>query len=181
MDLAEDEMRKNADDIVHSRLEALLELALRTSAAVSDPYKDDLRCKLLPYDLITQLFRILSVTNERNVNQDPTETQISGLEAFSLDYVVKWPLSLILSKKALTKYQMLFRHLFYSKHVERQLCNLWTINKSAKQIGNQTSWFSTALDLRQRMIHFVQNLEYYMMFEVIEPNWQILAENLREV
>ena len=30
-------------DIVHSRLEALLELALRTSAAVSDPYKDDLR------------------------------------------------------------------------------------------------------------------------------------------
>ncbi len=30
-------------DIVHSRLEALLELALRTSAAVNDPYKDDLR------------------------------------------------------------------------------------------------------------------------------------------
>ncbi|XP_065054316.1 gamma-tubulin complex component 2-like isoform X2 [Rhopilema esculentum] len=181
MDLAEDEMRKNADDIVHSRLEALLELALRTSAAVNDPFKDDLRCNLLPYDLITQLFRILSVTHDRNTSQDPTETQISGLEAFSLDYVVKWPLSLILSKKALTKYQMLFRHLFYSKHVERQLCSLWTINKGVKQQGKSTSWFSTALDLRQRMIHFVQNLEYYMMFEVIEPNWQILAENLREV
>ena len=24
--------------------------------------------------------------------------------------------------KALTKYQMLFRHLFYARHVERQLC-----------------------------------------------------------
>ncbi len=117
-----------------------------------------------------------------DLNQDPTETQISGLEAFSLDYVVKWPLSLILSKKAITKYQMLFRHLFYSKHVERQLCNIWIINKSAKNQARQTSsWFLTAYELRQRMIHFVQNFEYYMMFEVIEPNWEVLEENLRKV
>lgn len=49
------------DDIVPSRLETLLELALRTNTANNDPYKDDLRVDLLPYDLITQLFRILSV------------------------------------------------------------------------------------------------------------------------
>lgn len=28
---------------------------------------------------------------------------------------------------------MLFRHLFYCKHVERQLCNVWVSNKTAKQ------------------------------------------------
>lgn len=36
-------------------------------------------------------------------------------------------------RKALTRYQMLFRHLFYCKHVERQLCNVWISSKAAKQ------------------------------------------------
>lgn len=36
-------------------------------------------------------------------------------------------------RKALTRYQMLFRHMFYCKHVERQLCTVWIGNKAAKQ------------------------------------------------
>ena len=162
----------------------MLDIAVRTSTANSDPFKDDLTCDLLPYDLITQLVRILSVTGDANNPnfRDPTETHISGLESFTLDYEVKWPLSLILSKKALTKYQMLFRHLFYAKHVERLLCHLWASNKGAKKhMLHKKPWYSIAFALRQRMIHLVQNLEYYMMFEVIEPNWHLLEENLRSV
>ncbi|XP_073238459.1 gamma-tubulin complex component 2-like [Porites lutea] len=186
MDLAEDEMKKNMDDIMPSRLENLLELALRTSTANSDPYKDDLRVDLLPYDLITQLFRILSVAYDSrgatSYNQDPTELQISGLEAFSFDYVVKWPVSLILSKKALTKYQMLFRHLFYARHVERQLCNVWVSNKRAKQFTlNSSHWYAAAFALRQRMLHFVQTYEHYMMFEVLEPSWHLMEKSLKTV
>ena len=165
-------------------MDALLEMAVRTSTANNDPYKDDLKCDLLPYDLISQLFRILSVTSDKsNLSyRDPTDLQISGLEAFTLDYEVKWPLSLILSKKALTKYQMLFRHLFYAKHVERLLCHLWASNKEAKKhMLHKRPWYSIAFSLRQRMIHFVQNFEYYMMFEVIEPNWHQLEDNLHSV
>ncbi|PFX19929.1 Gamma-tubulin complex component 2 [Stylophora pistillata] len=171
MDLAEDEMKKNMDDIMPSRLETLLELALRTSTANNDPYKDDLRVDLLPYDLITQLFRILSVAYDSK-----------GLEAFSFDYVVKWPVSLILSKKALTKYQMLFRHLFYARHVERQLCNVWVSNKRAKQFTlNSSPWYAAAFALRQRMLHFVQTYEHYMMFEVLEPSWHVMEKSLKTV
>lgn len=186
MDLAEDEMKKNMDDIMPSRLENLLELALRTSTANNDPYKDDLRVDLLPYDLITQLFRILSVAYDSkgttSYNQDPTELQISGLEAFSFDYVVKWPVSLILSKKALTKYQMLFRHLFYARHVERQLCNVWVSNKRAKLFTlNSSHWYAAAFALRQRMLHFVQTYEHYMMFEVLEPSWHVMEKSFKTV
>lgn len=39
----------------------------------------------------------------------------------------------LLHRKALTRYQMLFRHMFYCKHVERQLCSVWISNKAAKQ------------------------------------------------
>jgi len=61
MDMCEGELTKNIDDIVPTRLEPLLELALRTSAANSDPYKDDMRTELLPYDLICQMCKIHGV------------------------------------------------------------------------------------------------------------------------
>ncbi|XP_030831245.1 gamma-tubulin complex component 2 [Strongylocentrotus purpuratus] len=186
MDITEEEMKKRVDDIIPSRLESLLELAVRTSQANSDPFKDDLRVDLLPYDLNTQLLRILSIESRQEKamlhEMDPTELNISGLEAFSFDYVVRWPESLILSRKALTKYQMLFRHLFYCKHVERTLCNIWLLNKEAKRFTLYSSrWYAAAFALRQRMLHLVQNLQYYMMFEVVEPHWHILQDNLRKV
>lgn len=45
MDLTEEELKKPVDDIITTRLEALLELALRMSTANTDPFKDDLKVK----------------------------------------------------------------------------------------------------------------------------------------
>ncbi|GCC37650.1 gamma-tubulin complex component 2 isoform X1 [Chiloscyllium punctatum] len=183
MDLTEEELKKSVDDIIPTRLEALLELALRMSTANTDPFKDDLKINLMPHDLITQLLRVLAIETKQEkaiINADPTEIALSGLEAFSFDYVVKWPLSLIINRKALTRYQMLFRHMFYCKHVERQLCNVWISNKVAKQYSlHSAKWFAAAFTLRQRMLNFVQNIQYYMMFEVMEPNWHIMESNLK--
>lgn len=41
--------------------------------------------------------------------------------------------------------------------------------------------FAGAFTLRQRMLNFVQNIQYYMMFEVMEPTWHILEKNLKSV
>lgn len=60
MDITEEEMRIMADDIILSRLESLLELALRTSQANSDPYKDDLR-----YSGLTQVTSRIVVVVEQ--------------------------------------------------------------------------------------------------------------------
>uniref|UniRef100_A0A8C5UXL7 Gamma-tubulin complex component n=1 Tax=Microcebus murinus TaxID=30608 RepID=A0A8C5UXL7_MICMU len=183
MDLTEEELRKPVEDIAPPRLEALLELALRMSTANTDPFKDDLKIDLMPHDLITQLLRVLAIETKQEkamTHTDPTELTLSGLEAFSFDYIVKWPLSLIINRKALTRYQMLFRHMFYCKHVERQLCNVWVSNKAAKQHSlHSAKWFAGAFTLRQRMLNFVQNIQYYMMFEVMEPTWHILEKNLK--
>ncbi|GFY00608.1 gamma-tubulin complex component 2 [Trichonephila clavipes] len=43
MDMAEEELQKDIDDIMPTRLESLLELALRTSVVNEDKYKDDVR------------------------------------------------------------------------------------------------------------------------------------------
>ena len=61
MSLCGAELVKNVDDVMPSRLESLLELALRTSTANADPFKDDLGLELLSYDLTTQMVRILSI------------------------------------------------------------------------------------------------------------------------
>lgn len=183
MDLTEEELKKPVDDIVPPRLEALLELALRMSTANTDPFKDDLKIDLMPHDVITQLLRVLAIETKQEkaiINADLTDTTLSGLEAFSFDYIVKWPLSLIINRKALTRYQMLFRHMFYCKHVERLLCNVWISNKDFKQYSLRSpKWFAAAFALRQRMLNFVQNIQYYMMFEVMEPTWHIMENNLK--
>uniref|UniRef100_F6VFC0 Gamma-tubulin complex component n=1 Tax=Macaca mulatta TaxID=9544 RepID=F6VFC0_MACMU len=182
MDLAEEELRKPVEDITPPRLEALLELALRMSTANTDPYKDDLKIDLMPHDLITQLLRVLAIETKQEkamAHADPTELTLSGLEAFSFDYIVKW-CHCLSCRKALTRYQMLFRHMFYCKHVERQLCSVWISNKTAKQHSLPSAqWFAGAFTLRQRMLNFVQNIQYYMMFEVMEPTWHILEKNLK--
>lgn len=55
MDLCEAELLQNVNAVEPARLESLLELALRTSAANTDPYKDNVGVELLPYDLIYQV------------------------------------------------------------------------------------------------------------------------------
>lgn len=135
--------KKNYFCAIFIRIFFPLQLAVRTSLLDNDPYKDKLYPLLVPFDLVTQLLYILAIQPEDVGTSDdktpspilrpePSARGLSGLEAFSLDYRVGWPLSLVISRKCLFKYQMLFRHLFACKHVERQLGTTWSKHKQAK-------------------------------------------------
>ncbi|CAG2057376.1 unnamed protein product [Timema podura] len=127
MDSCEEELSKNIGDIVPTRLESLLELALRTSAANSDPYKDDMRTELLPYDLTFQMSKITQYRDARG---------------------------------------------------ER----VWISNKVGKSFHlKNAKMYVPAFALRQRMLNCIQNLEYYMMVEVIEPNWLAFLSKINNV
>lgn len=64
MDLCEAELLQSVNCVEPTRLESLLELALRTSAANTDPYKDNVCVELLPYDLIFQVCKYKIFTSE---------------------------------------------------------------------------------------------------------------------
>lgn len=104
MDIAAEEMTKKVSDIKLSRLESLLELSLRITSANSDPYKDDLRVKLFSIDLKTMIKKIQNVESHQDIKSDMT-TELNGLSSFSMDYVVKWPLSLIINRKVSSIYR----------------------------------------------------------------------------
>ncbi|KAG6622506.1 Gamma-tubulin complex component 2 [Phytophthora cinnamomi] len=162
---------------VEGRLESLLHLSLQTSTCSSDPYKDDLQCFLSPHNLISHMEAIHQRAQKR-VRDSLTTFESSSIghpgykviDAFTLDYNVKWPLSLVISCGALTKYQMIFRHIFFCKHVERQLCDAWLNHQATKELSLRSA-LGPSFCLRQRMLHFQQNFVYYMMFEVISPRW----------
>ncbi|XP_044592328.1 gamma-tubulin complex component 2-like isoform X2 [Cotesia glomerata] len=183
LNLCENELSKNMYDIVIHRLASLLEVALRTSTADLDPYKDDLKPELLPYDLQFQMFRILSIqTSDEKEFAFQAGKKLDGIEAFAFNYEVKWPVSLVINRKAIACYQMLFRHLFNCKHIERLLCRVWISNKIAKTFTHTAAMaYRQAFSLRHRMLDCIQHLEYYMMVEVIEPNWQTFINKMSKV
>lgn len=182
--LTEKEMNKHISDVNQGRLESLMDLALRLSSAVNDPYKDDLNTELLHYGLQTQMTRILRIQplpdQETKITQD--QKNLLVVESFAFSYNVQWPLSLILNKKSMACYQMIFRHLFYCKHVDRMICQVWRSNKVAKKFQfDDAQHYRMAFCLRQKMLHCVQNLEYHMMLEVIEPHWCIFMQRISKV
>lgn len=143
-------------EVSNDKLKSLLELAIRTSTANMDPFKDDLTCELNNYSLLEQIFVMQNirgalgsnayatdaVTGER-VRNNFSSVPISGMnsmqnykcvDSFTLDYKVQWPLTLIISRRAITKYQLIFRHLFFCKYVERHLGNTWLLHQSTKEL-----------------------------------------------
>jgi len=107
-------------------------MAISTSSANSDPFKDDVSCELSDYgvaeqNLVTCLTRGAlgpeafsggqAYVNQLEVGQNPmmnlgqSSRNMKVYEALTLDYKVKWPLTLIISKRAINKYQLIFRHL----------------------------------------------------------------------
>ncbi|CAF4422889.1 unnamed protein product [Rotaria socialis] len=185
MDSAEDELTKRARDIDENKIQSLLDVSLAITS--DDQYKDDVRIKMFHYDLISMLERVLNIESSSTLN-DTVELKLTGLESFSLDYDVKWPISLVINRNCLTRYQMLFRFLFYIKYIERLLCNVWRAHKNGgrrRRRGRDRKRMITkpngAAYLRHKMLHFVQNLLYYMSFEVIEAHWHTFENNLKKV
>ncbi|CAG9865546.1 unnamed protein product [Phyllotreta striolata] len=183
--LCEKELVKYSIDVNQGCIESLMDLALRMCSANNDPYKDDLRIDLLPQNLEFQMFKILSIqTNaEQEFKSSHTEQKkLLLIQSFSFNYDVRWPLSLILNRKSLACYQMIFRHLFYCKYVERLICQVWKSNKVAKKFHfDDAQHYRAAFALRQRMLHCIQNLEYHMMVEVIEPHWCTFMNKIHKV
>ncbi|KAL5134132.1 Gamma-tubulin complex component 2 [Glycine soja] len=107
MDIARDELAKKPDEVSVEKLQERSSLLRRLGT-----------------------FNDLEVTLRNSGDNDLEEpVSITGLETFSLSYKVHWPLSIVLSSKALIKYQLLFRFLFHCKHVDRQLCGAWQVHQ----------------------------------------------------
>lgn len=188
MDIARDELAKRPEEISVEKLQSLLDLALRTTAAAADPCHEELTCCVERVSLLKRLATLKDLessypsnyTNPVFEGDDQLEpVTITGLETFCLSYKVPWPLSLVISRKALTKYQLIFRFLFHCKHVNRQLCVAWQLHQGFRAINTMGTPISRSSILCRSMLKFINSLLHYLTFEVLEPNWHLMHDRLQ--
>ncbi|KAK9446499.1 Spc98 family-domain-containing protein [Limtongia smithiae] len=202
LDVAAHELRKPAKAVSVSKLQSLLDLTLRQpgSITVADPYKDDISVQLNEVGLTEWLMRIVSVSG-----LDPTDTaalsrstpvadtkdsdkKIIGIQALQLDFKIPFPLSLVISRKTILRYQLLFRHLVALKHIEQLLGAAW-LEQAKTRAWAVTSgttprlwkWKARAFNLRTKMLVFIQQVLYYSTTEVMEPNWNALMAGIDKI
>ncbi|EYU39752.1 hypothetical protein MIMGU_mgv1a0027221mg, partial [Erythranthe guttata] len=182
MDISREELMKKPDEISVEKLQSLLDLALRSTAAVADPCHEDLTCCVERTTLMKRLSTLKDLQTSQTVTSSSDIEEpisITGLETFSLSFKVRWPLSLVISRKALTKYQLIFRFLFHCKNVNRQLCAAWQLHQGLRRVDMQGIAISVSSLLCRDMLKFINSLLHYLTFEVLEPNWHVMHSRLQ--
>uniref|UniRef100_A0A7N0ZTG9 Gamma-tubulin complex component n=1 Tax=Kalanchoe fedtschenkoi TaxID=63787 RepID=A0A7N0ZTG9_KALFE len=179
MDIASEELSKRSDDVSVEKLQSLLDIALRSTAAAADPSNEDLTCCLERSSLLKKLATLKDLITKAEIDCQEEAVSLDGLETFSLSYKVVWPLSIVISRKALTKYQLIFRFLFHCKHVSRQLCGAWQVHQGIRALNMRGTAVPRSSLLCRSMLKFVNSLLHYLTFEVLEPNWHIMHGRLQ--
>lgn len=196
LELSASELRKPAKAVNESKLQSLLDLVLRQpgSIAAQDPFKEDVKVRMNRVGLTKWLMQVVSVSGIDQDNPEAAmekyqappsqgaddEKDILGIDALELDYSVPFPLSLVISRKTVLRYQLIFRHLLSLRHLENLLVTSWldqskTLSWQRKSSDQRLEmWKRRAWNLRSKMLVFVQQLLYFCTAEVIEPNWQNL-------
>ncbi|KAL3942050.1 MAG: hypothetical protein SGBAC_003678 [Bacillariaceae sp.] len=194
LDAAEDELRKKATEVSVGRVQNWLNASIQmTEQHRSNGDEEDkrplvpkaLRCRFSGKSLISflesrygALANKMPLTPSRNVYGESTSDN-SGIETFVIDFsYIPFPISLVLSHHAMDKYKLLFRHLVFTKHVERRVIRVWRDHQILKKLGALRGLLGPTFLLRQQMLHFVQNYLYYMSFEVIENNWTEMMKGI---
>ncbi|KAL1700007.1 Spc98 family-domain-containing protein [Schizophyllum commune] len=212
LDLAHTELRKSAKSASIVKLQSLLDLALNTDMQGEDAaYREDVRVTMAGSGLYEWLIKVVSVSGVGGLAGGGDEYEANGhhmvdehgggsarkdkkdekpmlaIDALTLDYTVKFPLSLVISRKTILRYQLLFRFLLHLKHVEQSLSAMWIEQKAApwrRAVPSHPEferWRSRVFLLRARMLSFVQQILAFATFEVLEPNWRELERKLEKV
>ena len=195
LELGTSELRKPVKAVNTSKLQSLLDLVLRQpgSVAAQDPFKEDIKVEMNEISLTNSLTRVVNISGiEQGESLQATAPQPSldndksakGFTSLQLDYSVPFPVSLVVSRKTVWRYQALFRYLLSLRYLEQQLVECWKAHNRGVTWSHKSSnreielWKRRVFTLRARMIVFVQQLLYFCTSEVIEPNWQALMGRL---
>ncbi|KAB8737505.1 hypothetical protein FH972_026464 [Carpinus fangiana] len=154
-------LNKPANSQYRHALTAQLEHAIRNSNAQYDPA-----------DVLRRLdARMLELSHGE-----------IGWDVFTLEYKIDAPVDVIVTPYASKQYLKVFNFLWRVKRVEYALGTTWRqcmtgargpLTKVADKTGSD--WKSANLAVGE-MIHFINQLQYYILFEVIESSWKELQE-----
>ncbi|KAH6576489.1 hypothetical protein BASA62_001410 [Batrachochytrium salamandrivorans] len=108
----------------------------------------------------------------------------TGWDVFTLDYHVDSPINTILTQQAMHTYLKLFTFLWRLKRVEHVLSSSWRLRVAETQTLRYVKGFAGDIQqcfiLQSEMVHFVNQLQHYIFFEVIECSWNELIASINK-
>lgn len=93
-----------------------------------------------------------------------------------LQYKISWPLHLLFSPIVIERYNLLFRFLLLIKRVQYRIHSIWHNDLKSGRIGESVNPLST--NLRNQLMFFVDNLQYYIQVDVLESQFSILMNTI---
>ncbi|KAK6332602.1 Microtubule-nucleating Tub4p (gamma-tubulin) complex component [Orbilia blumenaviensis] len=109
-----------------------------------------------------------------------------GWDVFTLEYKIDPPVDVVVTPYSSREYLKVFNFLWRIKRVEFALGSAWkkymtgargVLSSVADKVG--TDW-KVARCCIAEMIHFVAQLQYYILFQVIEPSWEKLTSTMNK-
>merc|ERR1712142_801381 len=113
------------------------------------------------------------------------DTSRIGWDQVSLQYAVPWPLHLVVTPAALEKYNTIFSFLLLVRRTQAALHQLWADVMFKSRISKRQGRSSTnrtidgVAETRQHMTFLVDNLQYYLMADVLETQVSGLSSKLK--
>lgn len=176
-------------DVTLMRLQSHLGMVLGSSSCVGygDPYREDVRVHLATENAYDHLKRIAEIRGgmdearaQAKVAKHRDKDRVPLMDLLEFDLHVKFPVSLVISKKNILRWQFLQRIIIHLKAMERSLCEVWMEHREPlwrsveKDHPALQQWKMRILRLRHRILFFVQQVIAFMTEEVLEPNWRDL-------
>ena len=172
LDAVESELSKRSADVSVSKLQLAFQSSVRTvlnHSVTQFAYADACTVALQKHTLQQQIGALQSAQQTAQALQ--TAAAARGFDTLTLHYALPYPLTMVVTSRELTKYQLLHRHIFTLKCSERALHRAWqalmqaskrvdkgcarlrgSINVSATQTGRCTQ--TTTGILRHFAAHF---------------------------
>ncbi|KAF3915066.1 hypothetical protein ABW21_db0205857 [Orbilia brochopaga] len=109
-----------------------------------------------------------------------------GWDVFTLEYKIDAPVDVVVTPYSSREYLKVFNFLWRIKRVEFALGSAWkkymtgargVLASVDDKVGND---WKVARCCIAEMIHFVAQLQYYILFQVIEPSWEKLIASINK-
>jgi gamma-tubulin complex component 5 len=186
---------------LHTSLEALSQLYFMAEGSAGATFTNPLFDKLDTLDtswndrftlteLVRSAFGVLQSINPDRIrinllplsrrSQDPAKCRrtVKALSVIELKYHLSWPIQIILTPATITSYQRIFTFLFQVRrsshilHRQRLVVDILTSNSSSDE---RALYYS----LRIRLLWFIQTLQYYVTYLVLDPGSHKMREALK--
>jgi len=177
-------LNEPATDLYRNNLLGTLDASLRSSSAAVS-IANSLHAEDSVLDSFTN-----EVLDRMDVRLLHPSSGAQGWDIFSLDYRFDVPLTNIFTKDVMEMYRKISRFLWFLKRSNYLLCTTWNMHflsfseehkyTKLEMKPNTGTIYNKIHFVRMKMMHFVENFQYYVMFEVLEISWNELLNKLQK-